>query len=641
MDAKIQSPLDAARRVIALYYRQTFDEQAIHGTVYQNGQGFNATDAAFGTSVAKQILSGRPITGKQYRVLQKLLPKYHNQLADADLEAIEIPDRVLTILDNWAKDAEERSEPSGPGKVEITPDGQLEFIPNIYPTNQLKGQGFRRGTRKYWTWVTPFSLGQLNLILRFWPEVEITASVQKAIADAKALDEVPEEVEEHETLFPYQKEAIQFMRSHPRALLALAPGLGKTACSIYAAHTSPSAERILIVAPKTLLENWRREINRWVGEPAIIWHRRRPLGESDYRWVVTNYDTIRRFPGEFTASGFDTMIVDESIMAKNRKAQRTKVLKGFSQTVERVWLLSGAPTSRFYDDMWSQLNILLPRRFTSYWRFAERYCHVEKGDWGWSIVANRPDSAQMLIGDLADVYFARTQDEVLDLPDWIIEPVYVPLSPEQYKPYAQMEAKFKADLGEDDFILAANVLAQLTRLIQLASNPVLVGGRDLGAKWDAVEEILQYESFPVIIWTSFIETANRMSERLTDKGLTVGVLTGETKDDKRQEIVDQFQGGELDIIIAHPGVGKFGLTLTRARTAIYLERSYNGDDYYQSLHRIRRIGTEHSPHVLHLIATDPDGSVATVDGVIDRILAYRRDSSIALTSGMLLEAWND
>jgi hypothetical protein len=113
-------------------------------------------------------------------------------------------------------------------------------------------------------------------------------------------------------------------------------------------------------------------------------------------------------------------------------------------------------------------------------------------------------------------------------------------------------------------------------------------------------------------------------------------MTGETPPELRQDIVDNFQAGNLDILIAHPAVGKFGLTLTKARTAIYVERSFNGDDYYQSLYRFRRIGTTVSPHVIHLVAQRPEGkNGSTIDQIIDRVLDYRKNSSLSITSGFI------
>jgi len=265
------------------------------------------------------------------------------------------------------------------------------------------------------------------------------------------------------------------------------------------------------------------------------------------------------------------------------------------------------------------------------------YCDIETTQWGTKVSGNQPDAIERLQKDTKDIYFCRTQEEVLDIPDWIFDTIEVEMGKSQYKVYAQMEAEFLAELHEGDYILAPNVLSQMIRLLQFASNPILLDGVDDGAKWNAVEEILEYEELPAIVWTQFIKTAELMYDKLSKK-YRVAVLTGQTKADQRQTIVDNFQAGKLDIIIAHPAVGKFGLTLTAARTAVYMERSYNGDDYYQSLYRVKRIGTTKSPHIIHLLAVRPQGSEGyTIDHVIDNVLKYRKDNSIAITSGMIRE----
>jgi SNF2 family DNA or RNA helicase len=210
----------------------------------------------------------------------------------------------------------------------------------------------------------------------------------------------------------------------------------------------------------------------------------------------------------------------------------------------------------------------------------------------------------------------------------------------QNKLYEDMESSFVAQLGEDDKLVAPNLLSQLTRLVQLASNPILVGGINESPKWKAVSEILEYEELPAIVWTSFIKTAELMYQALSDAKYKTAMLTGETSKEQRHTIVEAFQAGELDVIIAHPAVGKFGLTLTAARTAIYLERNYNADDYYQSLHRVRRIGTKFSPHIIHLISTQINGNI-TVDHVINKVLENRKDSAVALTTGELSGYFGD
>jgi SWI/SNF-related matrix-associated actin-dependent regulator of chromatin subfamily A-like protein 1 len=448
-------------------------------------------------------------------------------------------------------------------------------------------------------------------------------------------------------MLDFQGDPIKFMLKHRRSLLALAPGLGKTFCSILAARQLGGTT--LVICPLTLVRNWRKEIKKWTGEDADIWHRYvQRSGELDKYWYITNYDTAvirmtrnRGHSAECTypvEDLFDNLIVDESILVKNRKTARSHAVKAIANKVENVWLLSGSPTSRFYDDMWSQFNIIDSSRFRSYWKFTDRYCEIDRNVWGTQVVGNKPNSAEYIQKDFSDHYFCRTQDQVLNLPDWIFETYDIPMGKEQYRLYSEMENKFMAELSEDDILLAPNVLSQMVRLMQFASNPILLDGKDEGAKWEALPEILEFSTKPALIWTSFIKTAEEIKRRLTGT-YRVSSLTGSTTEEDRNDIVEKFQGGDLDIIVAHPKVGKFGLTLTRARTSIYLERTYDGDDYYQSLHRVRRIGTEHSPLIIHLLAARPDSDYSTIDHVIDRVLRFRKDSNIALTTGLIRKAY--
>lgn len=646
-----ENPVTVAKALLFLYSRQTSVERVAHMTNEQNGVGFNSADAGFLTDVAeKTLIAGRKMSEGQYVVIKRIIRKYHSQLEAMDESSIVLHP---AIADNPVKGRESNTavKPQGDGRLFLDTDGKLAFLPYVYPSTQIKVLGFSGGKNdqgKFY-WRANFSLDKANGVLRLFKNVEITPALQEKLDQLVGLGGISDQIAGLEFPFDFQKEGIQFLMKSPRSMLALSPGLGKSLTAIVAAHLSGS-KRILVVAPKTLLRNWQREIQKWVHEDSVVWHK--VIGE-DSRWVVTNYETVSRKmvvksgkESYSLADGipqFDTVIVDESVMIKNRKALRTKAIGALTDKAKNVWLLSGSPITRFYDDMWSQLNVLDGKRFRSYWKFAERYCVLIDNGWGISIVNNRPDADKQLKSDLADIYFARTQDQVLDLPPFIFDNVEVEMDPAQYKAYSQMEQSMVALLDPNDTrVVAPIVLTQILRLVQLASNPALLTGKmALSPKWEAALEMLEYEELPAIIWTTFIETAKQMRGFAEKAGHRVAVLSGDTPDQERQEIVDAFQNGELDVLIAHPAVGKFGLTLTRARTSIYLERSYNADDYHQSLYRVRRIGTEKSPHIVHLISARPNNDgTNTVDHVIDKILKFRKDSSAALTAGELLAAWN-
>jgi hypothetical protein len=223
------------------------------------------------------------------------------------------------------------------------------------------------------------------------------------------------------------------------------------------------------------------------------------------------------------------------------------------------------------------------------------------------------------------------------IPEWAFETREAPLPPAWWRIYRQMQQQFLADLPDGDRIVAPNTLVQLTRLLQLATGPALLGDGGqpehamLGGKLRALTGVLEELPRPTVIWTAFKRTAEFLA-----LFLKAPVLTGDTPADERQRIVDAIQSGQESYLVAHPGVGRFGLTLTAARSAVYVERGYDGDHYYQSLYRVRRIGTVEPPQVVRLLATGPNGE-RTVDHVIARVLDYRAGQAQAITTQLLRE----
>lgn len=618
-------PTTVLKCLVIVYRNQTTDEQMSELTVHSNGIGFNKADSPFMSSIADRVLSGLPISKKQYEMVRQIIQKYSGQVTPDLLISLDIPDIEIykPVVKTVLIDIMDRN-------LILNPRG-------VYPTSQIKSIKFRwNADSKYWYGL--LSLENISELKKFFPDAEVSELVERYVENIDKVDDV--EVTVHQSTFDFQKEAIKFMVSRDRGLLALAPGLGKTNCAI---QSRAIDERILVVSPLALLYNWANEIIKW-GNPndgIEIWHKTFDIN-SKSKWIITNYDTLVRNQEVFMKIPFTTMFVDESILIKNRKTARFSAVSAMSKIVSKVWLLSGSPISKFVDDLWTQFNILDHTRYSSYWRFAYQYCMVEKSQWGTHIIANQPDAMQKIKENTRDIYHARTQDQVLDLPEFIFESVAVPMENGQEKAYSTMEDEFFAELPEGDVLLAPNVLSQLIRLIQIASNPILIGGVNESNKWKYAVEMLDYIDLPVIIWTNFINTAESIVNQIKAAKFRAASLTGRTPPIERQNIVDNFQNGNLDVIVAHPGVGKFGFTLTAARTAIYLERSYNGDDYFQSLHRIRRIGTTVSPRVIILLSVTQNME-ETIDHVIDKILEFRKNSSLdmtqGLTSGVLRKMW--
>lgn len=623
---------DSARKIISdlitLYEMQEIDEQMAMMTTHQNGVGFNMIDASFMTSVSKQIIEKQFVTEKQLASAQPILRKYTLQLTS--LAPSTNPAIAQTRIYTPAQ------KPQRPNGILSIENGKLIFIPNVYPSVQIKETGKWTWRGKGLGWEGNLNLPVIEAVDRKFSPIQLDQTVVDWIEEQNRPVELSTTVTES-SLFPGQKRGTASLLKAKRAMLGFKPGLGKTAAAVFAVNEldPKKYDSVLVVCPLTLCRNWQAQIKKWLGVDSTVWHGKVDTWENYDRFVITNYETVARNLKDIQNQDFTILILDETIMLKNRKAKRADACKELAKGFEYLWLLTGSPISKFVDDIWSQLNIIDPKRFSSYWRFVEQYCTKETNQWGTMVVGNQDDGMERLLRDTRDIYFTADESEWPVIPDWVFDTVEVPMSDKQYKLYKEMEDTFLATIPDGDDIIAANVLSQMVRLQQFSSNPLLLDGPNEGTKWDAVLETLDWEQGPFIVWTQFIRTAELMTQRCLDKKLRVETLTGATPALKRQEVVDKMQNGELDVIVAHPGVGKFGLTLTAVRTTFYLERSFNGDDFYQSLYRNKRIGTEYPPHVYLMVSTRPNSDTATIDGVVDQVLQFRKDSSIKLTTGVL------
>jgi len=434
-----------------------------------------------------------------------------------------------------------------------------------------------------------------------------------------------------EDLYDFQQDAVRFLcRSQLRgSMLCLSPGLGKTAVAIVAAQ-GLHLEKILVVAPLTLLRTWKREIKAWGGEDAFLVHGI-PLDlDLDHRWVVTNYDSVSRHSEAFYRER-DLVIIDESILVKSRGAKRTKALRSVTTKAEKVWALSGSPTSRYLDDLFSQFQILLPKAFTSYWRFSEEYCYVLRDQWGWSVTGSRQNINMQK--EFEDIMFVRSMKDVIDLPEELQETIELDLLPGQRVVYDQILREFKTALACGKILDVPNRMAQLVRLQQVTSGlrSLDLSADDISSKFDAIEELLEVGRAepPVLIWTHWIETGKALIERL-QRHWKVARISSSTSTEERQAIIDAFQSEKLQVLIFSIGTGKYGLTLTRANSIIYCDRSWDADAVFQSSFRVRRIGLNHSPVVISLQCP------GTVDDLVTENLAGKLQDIARLTNTDLL-----
>jgi SNF2 family DNA or RNA helicase len=207
----------------------------------------------------------------------------------------------------------------------------------------------------------------------------------------------------------------------------------------------------------------------------------------------------------------------------------------------------------------------------------------------------------------------RTKEECLDLPEKTFLDVRVELPPWQRKMYdemrTQMVCAIQAMTGEEYRAFASTALAQLTKLIQLASNPALLLPQcektpGKFAELDTlVQEIMSEPNRKVIIWSSFVESIKALASRYSQYGAVT--LYGGTPQVERQEIAARFQSDSaVRVLIANPAAAGTGFTLTAAAYSIYETLSWRYDFFAQSQDRNHRIGQTLPVTYVRLIASD-------------------------------------
>lgn len=479
-----------------------------------------------------------------------------------------------------------------------------------------------------------------------WREKEEAWRLPATVANAMAVsalvddaDDLPGQLMpswspiEHDRLYDYQRDTAGKLLASPHGqLVVLSPGLGKTAVSVVSAdRLVPPGEQVVVVAPAPLLATWEREIRRWGEVPGDVYIMR---GTVDYdaarlaRWIVVSWDKAVRERELFTPQArrkWPLWILDESVLSKSRRSQRFKTLTKIRSGIDRVWLLSGSPTTRHADDLWAQLHLIWPKAFRSYWRFAERYCYVEETPWAKSVIGTREDRDAM--AEHADLITVVNQEDVLDLPEYLFEVVDVELTPVQRREYDRMRKTFVAELQGRE-VVTQNEMGKLQALQRITS------WWEKSAKHDALLDLLPSFEGPHLVWTHWKEGANELTLRLADAVDSVAHVSGGTPQRSKDQIIEEYKAGRIDVLVLSVGVGKFGHTLTNTRTVHWIDKTWNADDYMQALRRVRRIGLGHSPVSVTYRAP------GTVDELVEANLEGKLGGISRLTRSRLRELLN-
>lgn len=424
-------------------------------------------------------------------------------------------------------------------------------------------------------------------------------------------------------LYDYQKIGVKYLLSHPygAALLGFTPRLGKTPTSIVAAQLTPHPKQILVVCPKILIPNWVQEWGVWSPEVIDVVSTHQSIPDTDVVVNVTNYETIVKYQKEYEDVQWDVVIVDESLMIKNyrtrnspKTSQRAAAVASLNGSNCYFWELSGGPISNHADDLHGQFKAMYPKIFSSYWKFAEHNCFIERstfstaGRYGGKVTATRP---QVNIRNrYKDVMFIRNMEEVLEnVPSHIVQNVFLEMEPKQKKIYEKAVGNLLVEVEKTEITtidMIFNHLESAIRLQQAFSNPVNFGSNDVSIKTDYVINALDNNEveLPVLIWCHWRKGLNSLYNHLKKKfpNLRIAKIMGGTEDSG--QIALDYKDGKYDILIVSVTAGKYGLNLSNTRTIFSYDRIWDGDAMFQSTFRSIAPQMTHRPVWINLVVKD-------------------------------------
>jgi SNF2 family DNA or RNA helicase len=449
-------------------------------------------------------------------------------------------------------------------------------------------------------------------------------------------------LEKNYELRPFQRELLEKYKNYkryPHALIGDEMGLGKTVEAIALDRMrrmqlgKPKAKS-LIIAPLSVVDVWKRHYGWMLPNMRVTAYDSQGKQPAQARAAflddianavsdiyIVHWDALRLMP-ELAKRQWFSVIADEAHRAKNRKAQQTRALKKLPAVFKVA--CTGTPAETRPDDLWSILNWLYPKEFSSYWRFYKSYVLRDTTPQGYKVVTG-VRNVDILQKEIKPFYIRRLKQDVLkDLPDKQYTTINVQLPPQQRKMYEQMKKDMLAWVGEHESepLAAPAVIAKLMRLQQFAISSIdvvpgfkMVGDEkiptrivkmvDPSAKLDAVMQIIEDnpdESF--VVFSQFKQVINLLGRRLDTKKIRVGLYTGDTDKSDRDRIVQQFQEGELRVFAGTIRAGGEGITLTKASTVIFIDRDWSPSKNRQAEDRVHRVGQKNAVQIIDIVATN-------------------------------------
>ena len=422
-------------------------------------------------------------------------------------------------------------------------------------------------------------------------------------------------------LMNFQKEGLDFLlKSSGNALLADEMGLGKTVQTLSYVSTEKQTFPVLIVAPLVTLNNWEREVEKFLKKKSrngrivesesptvtlIRTGKAKELPKTDI--YIINYELLLKRSDDLEQVGIRTIVCDEVHNLRSKTTQKYKAVKKLAalSTVQYRIGLSGTPIYNRGSEIWPIIDILKPGLLGSFKEFCEYFCYVN--DKGKAIVLENKRAS--LRNELQKhVMLRRKKSDVLkELKDKVRYKEVIASDTDYYLEELDKIWK-KLEEEQKDAQTEFSKSASYHRAIQ--SERQIAGVATLPHVINYVKNIMEIEESVVVF------CHHKLIHKLLHESLQefspVSIIGGQS-DATRQDQIDKFQKGESKLMIAGIRAGNVGINLTKAKYVIFAELDWSPAIHRQAEDRLHRIGQQNTVFAYYLIGNGTlDDHVASI-----------------------------
>jgi SNF2 family DNA or RNA helicase len=473
-----------------------------------------------------------------------------------------------------------------------------------------------------------------------WEGAQALRDMVQQLSGRVEMPDVPVPASLKATLRPYQQQGLnwlQFLRTHGLAgILADDMGLGKTLQTLAHIQVEKDAGRLtrpaLIIAPVSLMGNWRNEAARFCPElrTLVIHGKDRHEVVSDmasHDIVIAPYSLLQRDKDRWLEAAWHLVVLDEAQNIKNASTHAAQIV-GQLNTRHRL-CLSGTPMENHLGEIWSLFYFLMPGFLGSQKRFQELFrTPIEK----------LGDSERMFQLRARITPFMLRQTKALvasELPPKVDTVVRVELEGKQADLYETIRLgmeKTVRDALESKGLAKSQItiLDALLKLRQVCCDPHLLkipAAQKIktSAKLEQLMVMLPEmvaEGRRILLFSQFTTMLTLIEVELKKHNLPWAKLTGQSQN--REALIQQFTDRTVPIFLISLKAGGVGLNLPQADTVIHYDPWWNPAVENQATDRAHRIGQTETVFVYKLVA----------QGTIEERILALQDRKAALADSM-------